>query len=70
MMTALMLISAKLILATSTPHKYEAVKVEVVADNDNTVFRATGKKVLENGWKQDSLDKFVLDHFGKNCGDD
>lgn len=48
----LMLISAKLILATSTPHKYEAVKVEVVADNDNTVFRATGKKVLENGWKQ------------------
>lgn len=47
----LMLISAKLVLATSAPHKYEAVKVEVVADNDRTIFHANGKKVIEMGWK-------------------
>ncbi len=45
----LLLISSKLVLATAAPHKYEAVKVTVICEN--TDFKATGKTVLENGWK-------------------
>lgn len=47
----LMLISAKLIMATSEPHKYESVKVEVMSETDNTIFHANGKKVIIVGWK-------------------
>lgn len=45
----LMLISAQLLFATGTPHKYEAVKVTV--NCENTLFTATGKTVREIGWK-------------------
>ena len=48
----LMLISAKLILATSEPHKYEAIKVDVLSDADSTVFHATGRNPIEMGWKR------------------
>lgn len=45
----LKLISAKLIMAVSEPHKYEAVKIKVACKN--TDFTANGKTVVENGWK-------------------
>lgn len=48
----LKLISARLILAVSAPHKYEAIKVDVISDADSTLFHATGRKVLQDGWKQ------------------
>lgn len=45
----LKLISAKLIMAAADPHKYESVKVKI--DCENISFSASGKTVLENGWK-------------------
>jgi len=45
----LMLISAKLIMATAEPHKYESVRVKVTCENHD--FTATGRTILENGWK-------------------
>ncbi|MDE6678544.1 MAG: DNA topoisomerase 3, partial [Ruminococcus sp.] len=45
----LMLVSAQLLLATGTPHKYESVKVTV--NCENTLFTANGKTVKANGWK-------------------
>lgn len=45
----LKLISAKLIMAVSEPHKYETVKIKVTCEN--TDFNANGKTVIENGWK-------------------
>ena len=45
----LMLISAKLIMATSEPHKYEAVKVKITCENND--FSANGKTVIEDGWR-------------------
>ena len=45
----LMLISAQLVLATGTPHKYESVKIKV--NCEKTDFTASGKTVKENGWK-------------------
>ena len=45
----LMLVSSQLLLATGTPHKYEAVKVTV--NCENTLFTANGKTVKERGWK-------------------
>lgn len=45
----LILISAKLIMATAQPHKYEFVKVTLMCEN--TEFSASGKSVIENGWK-------------------
>lgn len=45
----LKLISAKLIMATAEPHKYEAVKVRISCENSD--FNASGKSVIENGWK-------------------
>ncbi len=45
----LKLISAKLITATAEPHKYEAVKVRISCENSD--FNASGKSVIENGWK-------------------
>ena len=43
------LIAAKLILATADPHRYEATKVSVICENHN--FSATGKAILNAGWK-------------------
>lgn len=48
----LKLISARMILAVSAPHKYEAIKVDIRSDADSTLFHATGRKVLQDGWKQ------------------
>lgn len=45
----LMLVSARLLCATSEPHKYEAVKVKVTCENIN--FSANSKTVTESGWK-------------------
>lgn len=45
----LKLISSKLIMAVSKPHKYEAVKIKVTCES--TDFSANGKTVIENGWK-------------------
>ncbi|MGN0594197.1 MAG: DNA topoisomerase 3 [Hominimerdicola sp.] len=45
----LKLISAKLIMATSEPHKYEAVKVKISCESND--FSANGKTVIEDGWK-------------------
>jgi DNA topoisomerase-3 len=45
----LMLVSARLICATSLSHKFESVKVSLSCEN--TPFTASGKTVLENGWK-------------------
>ena len=45
----LCLIAARLILATAEPHRYEAVKATVrCAETD---FTATGRTVLQSGWK-------------------
>jgi len=46
----LMLISAKLITAAAPPHTYEEVKVTV--NCENTDFFATGKTVIEQGFKE------------------
>lgn len=45
----LLLISARLLLATAEVHKYEAVKAVITCEG--TAFTATGKTVLEAGWK-------------------
>lgn len=45
----LLLISARLITAVAPVHKYEAVKITVNCENSD--FTATGKTVLENGFK-------------------
>ena len=45
----LILISAKLITATAEPHKYESVNVIVKCENND--FSASGKTVIQNGWK-------------------
>lgn len=45
----LALISSKLLLATSEPHKYEAVKIIVKCEN--YTFSATGKTIIEIGFK-------------------
>lgn len=45
----LMLISARLILATADPHKYESVKVNL--DCGGVGFSSGGKTIMQNGWK-------------------
>lgn len=45
----LFLIAAKLLTATSEPHKYEAVKITV--DSEGYDFYANGKTVISNGFK-------------------
>lgn len=45
----LMLIAAKLVTASAPEHKYEAVKITVNCENND--FSATGRTVLENGFK-------------------
>lgn len=46
----LYLISAKLICAVAEPHKYESVKA--VLNCENNEFTATGRTVLNDGWKK------------------
>ncbi len=46
----LMLISAKLIMATAEPHKYEAVRIVVTCEKN--LFTASGKTITQNGWKR------------------
>lgn len=46
----LFLISAKLVCAVASSHKYESVKVKL--NCENTVFSATGRTVITDGWKQ------------------
>ena len=45
----LMMISAKLIMATAESHKYESVRVDITCENNN--FSANGKTIITNGWK-------------------
>lgn len=45
----LMLVSAKLVMATAEPHKYESAKVEVTCESNN--FTANGRAIIANGWK-------------------
>lgn len=51
----LKLISARLVMATAMPHKYEAAKITV--NCEHTDFFASGKTVLQDGWK--AIDKTV-----------
>ena len=46
----LYLISGKLVCAVADPHKYEAVKA--VLNCENNEFTATGKAVINDGWKK------------------
>ena len=46
----LFLISAKLVCAVASSHKYESVKVKL--NCENTVFSATGRTVISDGWKK------------------
>ncbi len=46
----LYLISAKLICAVAEPHKYESVKA--ILNCENNEFTATGKTVINDGWKK------------------
>lgn len=46
----LYLISAKLICAVAEPHKYESIKA--VLNCENNEFTATGRTVLNDGWKR------------------
>lgn len=49
----LSLLSLKLLCAVATPHKYESVSVELISEKSNShIFKATGKKILCNGWKE------------------
>ncbi|HQM00728.1 MAG TPA: DNA topoisomerase [Ruminococcus flavefaciens] len=58
-MNILSLISAKVICAVSAPHKYEAVKA--VLKCEGTDFSATGRTVVQDGWKAtDSRIKAML----------
>lgn len=45
----LFLVAAKLLIATSEPHKYEAVKITV--DSEGYDFYANGKTVISNGFR-------------------
>lgn len=51
----LLLISAKLVTATAPTHTYESVKITV--DCENTEFKATGKTVIEHGFK--AVEKYI-----------
>jgi len=58
-MNILSLVASKVILAVSAPHKYEAIKA--VLKCEETDFSATGKTVIQDGWKAtDSRIKSML----------
>lgn len=47
------LISMRLLSAVAEPHKYETVVIELISDGDSScTFKATGKTVIYNGWKE------------------
>lgn len=46
----LFLISAKLVCAVASSHKYESVKVKL--NCENTIFSVSGRTVISDGWKQ------------------
>ena len=46
----LTLIAHRLLCASAEPHKYESLRVEVTCENN--IYTASGKTVLENGWKE------------------
>lgn len=55
----LLLIAAKLITAAAPVHKYEAVKVKVICEDNE--FSASGKTVLESGFK--AVEKQIKAHL-------
>lgn len=59
----LMLIMAKLILATAPDHKYERTKITVICENNT--FTASGKTILENGFK--GIEKQIKSHLKGNA---
>ena len=60
-------VSAKLLLATGEPHKYETVKIVVTCENHD--FHANGKTVVEVGFK--ALEKHIMPQLkGKNTDRD
>lgn len=62
----LALIASRLLLATSEPYIYEAVKITVHCANHD--FFASGKKIIRNGFKE--LEKAVKSHFKNTDKDD
>lgn len=62
----LLLIAAKLVTAAAPAHVYEAVKITV--DCENTEFTATGKTVIEAGFKQ--LEKQIKSQLKGGSSDD
>lgn len=49
-MNILSLIALRLLCAVAAPHRYEAIKITVICENN--IFTATGKTVKEMGWKE------------------
>lgn len=47
----LKLIALRLICAVSEPHKYQSVKATICSVGEDIDFYATGKTILQNGWK-------------------
>ena len=60
----LFLISAKLVCSVASAHRYEAVKVKL--NCENTVFSASGRTVISDGWKQ--LESSIKNRL-KGCND-
>ena len=60
----LLLIAARLLLATSEPHLYESIKVTVECESHN--FFASGKSVTQIGYK--ALEKVVKNSFRSTKG--
>lgn len=51
----LKIIALRLVCAVSEPHKYQSVKAEITCENNS--FSASGKLILQNGWK--SIDEKI-----------
>jgi len=63
----LALVSAKLLLATSEPHRYESIKITVACENHD--FYASGKTVIDIGYK--AFEKQITSQLkGKNADKD
>ncbi len=50
----LKIIALRLVCAISEPHKYESVKATITCENNS--FSASGKSILQNGWKSIETD--------------
>lgn len=44
-------VAKRLVIATSTPHKYRSVVALLKSSNANDIFKATGKSIISLGWK-------------------